>query len=150
MKTTLATALIFIIFLTACETATEKKTTKPIEKTKTEKKKIEKTKTQNPDEYNSFLEKDTESTSALAAIQKIFFKEAEGSTTYDYKEIKNENGISSILVYVSNVMDDSIKDEKHYFTIKKVDNKWQIIDYQTSWDCRTGRGHQDFGIEFCN
>lgn len=60
-----------------------------------------------------------------------------------------ENGHTLVTLIHDNFLDDSLKGEKYLMELQKSNTKWTVISLKKNWKCWEGRGHTDWGIEFC-
>jgi len=60
----------------------------------------------------------------------------------------NKENIEVVLIH-DNLLDDSVKGEKHIMYLKNIDSKWIVVSLKKNWKCRDGRGHTDWGIGLC-
>lgn len=74
---------------------------------------------------------------------------SEGNESIDITEEVLNNGHILITLIHDNLLDDALKGEKHIMELKKVEGQWNVISIKKNWKCRVGRGHTDWGIEYC-
>lgn len=74
---------------------------------------------------------------------------SEGNERIDITEkALNQDHILITLIH-DNMLDDALKAEKHIMEVRKSDGQWSIISLRKNWKCRAGRGHTNWGIEYC-
>ncbi len=60
-----------------------------------------------------------------------------------------EDGSHVVTLINEGVMDDSIAAEKIVMTATEMDLHWTVTSIKKNWKCREGRGHTDWGTEYC-
>lgn len=48
------------------------------------------------------------------------------------------------------LLDDSQRAVKYIMEAERIDSSWLVSSIKTNWKCWEGRGHEDWGIEYCN
>ncbi|MDG6882440.1 Uncharacterised protein [Phocoenobacter uteri] len=127
----LITFLLLTIFLTACS-------------------ENEKFETKDPAEFNQKIEKRTDIETAEQLI-KIYYNypTEEGSPKLDIKSKDISNGLTEITLIHDMLEDDSQRAIKIVMIAKHNDKKWLAQQIKTNWKCWEGRGHTDWGTEWC-
>ena len=74
---------------------------------------------------------------------------AEGNEEINVNEELLHNGNTMVTLIHDNQMDDSVKAEKIVLELAKSEGKWKAISIKKNWQCYDGRGHTDWGTEFC-
>lgn len=73
----------------------------------------------------------------------------EGNEKITIQEETLENGNTLVTLIHDNLLDDSVKGEKHLMELQEEKGKWTVISIKKNWKCWEGRGHTDWGIEPC-
>ncbi|AWX44236.1 hypothetical protein HME9304_01236 [Flagellimonas maritima] len=74
----------------------------------------------------------------------------EGNEKIELLEKVSDNGNVIVTLIHDNLLDDSVRGEKYIIELKRNNNKWTVLSIKKNWKCWNGRGHTDWGIEFCN
>ncbi|WP_408024668.1 hypothetical protein [Tenacibaculum sediminilitoris] len=75
---------------------------------------------------------------------------SEGNEKIELLEKVSNNGNVVVTLIHDNLLDDSVRGEKYIMELTKNNNKWTVLSIKKNWKCWDGRGHTDWGIEFCN
>lgn len=78
------------------------------------------------------------------------FPEAEGPQSIIISTIKNKDHHSEITLIHDNMQDDSQRALKIIMVAEKTKDGWYIHKIKRNWKCWPGRGHEDWGTEYCN
>lgn len=104
------------------------------------------------DDINQKLNKRIENLSAKE-VMKLYYpinvNGKEGNEKIEVSEKNAENGNTLIILIHDNLLDDSLKGEKHIMELKMTNNKWTVISIKKNWKCQSNRGHTQWGIEMC-
>jgi len=148
--------ILLTMTLTSCNQNTDKKNKEiPVSE---EKQKIQINSTYerfeilNTDELNRILAKESKNLTAQE-IMKLYYpnkvETGEGNEKIEISENILDNGNTVVILIHDNLLDDSVKGEKHLMELKKTNNKWTVVSLKKNWKCWKGRGHTDWGIELC-
>ena len=106
----------------------------------------------NTDKLTRTLTETNKNLSALE-VMKLYYpvqvEKGEGNELIEISEIVAENGNTIVTLIHDNLLDDSVKAKKYLMELKKTKNQWVIISLKKNWKCREGRGHTEWGIEYC-
>jgi len=76
------------------------------------------------------------------------YQEEEGEPDIKVSTVKSKNSYEITLIH-DRLLDDSMRAEKILMTAEKNGNSWAVQNIRTNWKCWEGRGHTDWGIEWC-
>jgi hypothetical protein len=74
--------------------------------------------------------------------------ESDPPFSIDTKEI--ENGAIEVTLVHDNMADDSIQAIKIIMVLKQQGGTWEVLEIKSNYKCREGRGHTDWGKEWCS
>ena len=104
------------------------------------------------DEINQILTKNNESLSAQE-VMKLYYPikviTGEGNEKIEISEKIAGDGNTLLTLIHDNLLDDSIKGEKHIMELKLTNGKWTVLSVKKNWKCRNNRGHNSWGIGMC-
>lgn len=103
-------------------------------------------------EINQLLKENNKKLTALEVMRLYYnypITSNEGNEKIELIEDIMDNGNTVITLIHDNFSGDSVKGEKYKMELKKIDNKWVVISIKKNWKCWDGRGHINWGIEFC-
>lgn len=78
------------------------------------------------------------------------FPENEGTQNISIETKKLELGKIQVTLVHDEMKDDSIKALKIVMIVKQIDQSWTVIEIKKNWKCWEGRGHTNWGAEYCN
>ena len=78
------------------------------------------------------------------------YPESEGVPNLDIKSKTLADNQYEITLIHDGLQDDSQQATKIVMLASKVDAKWTVQEIMKNWKCWDGRGHTNWGIEFCN
>jgi PBP1b-binding outer membrane lipoprotein LpoB len=104
-----------------------------------------------PAEFNKKIEKRTDIKTAEQLIE-IYYNYPSGEVTpkLDIKSKKLNNGLIEVTLIHDKQADDSQRAIKIVMTVELDDEKWIVHQIKTNRKCWEGRGHTDWGTEWCN
>ncbi len=73
----------------------------------------------------------------------------EGSPQFDIKSVEITEGTFETTFIHDGMMDDSQRAVKIIITSEQKDGKWEVLKIKKNFKCYEGRGHTDWGTEFC-
>jgi len=106
----------------------------------------------NADELNQILAKESKNLTAQEVMKLYYPKKVEtgeGNEKIEISENILDNGNTVVILIHDNLLDDSVKGEKHLIELKKTNDKWKVVSIKKNWKCWNDRGHTDWGIELC-
>lgn len=111
----------------------------------------EKFKTIDPSGFNSQIEErnDIKSPEELITIYYNYPKN-EGDPDLKISSKARANNTWEIVLIHDRLQDDSQRAIKIIMLAKRTNNIWEVEEIKKNWKCWDGRGHTDWGIEFCN
>lgn len=85
-------------------------------------------------------------------VAKLFYAypENEGNPSVQISKKALGKRTFEVQLIHDNQEDDSQRAEKIILVIEKIGLSWKVLEIKTNWKCRDGRGHTDWGIEYCN
>ncbi len=104
------------------------------------------------DELNEMLAKENENLTVKDVMKLYYPKKAEpgeGNEKIEISEHILDNGNTVVILIHDNLLDDSVKGEKHLMELKKTNDKWKVVSIKKNWKCWNDRGHTNWGIELC-
>jgi hypothetical protein len=103
-----------------------------------------------PAEFNASIAVRTDISSAEALIEIYYnYPEEEGTTQISIESKRmNRNKVAVTLIH-DRLADDSLRAIKITMIAKQVKGRWEVLSIRKQWRCYEGRGHTDWGIEFC-
>lgn len=78
------------------------------------------------------------------------FPRSEGKPNLKITKNEIDKNIFEIILIHDNQQDDAQKAEKIIMIAEKIGTKWNVKKISRNWKCYQGRGHTDWGIEYCN
>lgn len=78
------------------------------------------------------------------------YPNSEGKPNLRITTRKLKENVFEVTLIHDNQQDDSQKAEKIVMIAKKIGNKWNADKISKNWKCYNGRGHTDWGTEYCN
>lgn len=78
------------------------------------------------------------------------FPSSEGKPNLLITKNEIDKNVFEIILIHDNQQDDAQKAEKVIMIAEKIGNKWNVKKISRNWKCYEGRGHTDWGIEYCN
>ena len=106
----------------------------------------------NADELNKMLVKESENLTAQEAMRLYYPKKVEageGNEKIEILENVLDNGNTIVILIHDNLLDDSVKGEKHLIELEKTNDKWKAVSIKKNWKCWNDRGHTDWGTGLC-
>lgn len=103
-------------------------------------------------EFNNSLSTEKNELSAKDVMHLYYpieIENAEGKEEITIDEKTLDNGNTLVTLIHDNQMDDSVKGDKLVMELSKIDGKWKALSIKKNWKCYDGRGHTDWGTEFC-
>ena len=106
----------------------------------------------NADELNKMLVKESENLTAQEVMRLYYPKKVEageGNEKIEILENVLDNGNTIVILIHDNLLDDSVKGEKHLIELEKTNDKWKAVSIKKNWKCWNDRGHTDWGTGLC-
>ena len=104
------------------------------------------------DVLNQMLAKENENLTAHEVMKLYYPKKvetSEGNEIIETSEHILDNGSTVVILIHDNLLDDSVKGEKHLMELKKTNDKWKVVSIKKNWKCWNDRGHAILCIELC-
>ncbi|CAM2933926.1 lipocalin family protein [Flavobacterium frigoris] len=104
------------------------------------------------EEVNEMVTKEKQNLSAQDVMKLYYPLQAEGVEGNEKIEIAekiSDNGNAVVTLIHDNLLDDSVKGEKHIMELKRAKDRWTVVSIKKNWKCRKDRGHTDWGIKMC-
>lgn len=76
--------------------------------------------------------------------------ESEGPQNLSIETKELEFGKTQVTMVHDEMKDDSQRALKIVMTVKQTDRSWTVIEIRKNWKCWEGRGHTNWGTEYCN
>ena len=76
--------------------------------------------------------------------------ESEGPQNLSIETKELEFGKTQVTMVHDEMKDDSQRALKIVMTVKQLDRSWTVIEIRKNWKCWEGRGHTNWGTEYCN
>jgi len=76
-------------------------------------------------------------------------EEGEGNETMELQETMLEDGYTELVLINDNIADESIRARKVVMELRKNGDSWKVISIKQNWQCWSGRGHENWGVEDC-
>ncbi|MDP8098248.1 hypothetical protein [Pasteurella atlantica] len=110
----------------------------------------EKFETKNPAEFNQKIEKRTDIETSEKLIEIYYnYPPNEAIPKLDIKSKDVGNGLTEVTLIHDMLEDDSQRATKIVMIVKHNDKKWVAQQIKTNWKCWEGRGHTNWGTEWC-
>jgi hypothetical protein len=104
-----------------------------------------------PARFNKKIEKRIDIETAEQLIEIYYnYPPNEGTPKLDVMSIELDNGLTEVTLIHDGQEDDSQRATKIVMTVESDDKKWTVHQIKTNWKCREGRGHTDWGTEWCD
>jgi len=104
-----------------------------------------------PTEFNKKIEKRTDIETAEQLIEIYYnYPPNEGTPKLDIKSRELDNGLIEVTLIHDGQEDDSQRATKIVMTAELDDKKWIVHQIKTNRKCWDGRGHTNWGTEWCN
>ena len=76
--------------------------------------------------------------------------ESEGVPDISIQTMELEFGKIQVTMVHDKLMDDSMRAVKIIMTVEQKDQSWIVLEIKKNWKCWEGRGHTNWGTEYCN
>jgi PBP1b-binding outer membrane lipoprotein LpoB len=104
-----------------------------------------------PAEFNKKIEKRTDIETAEQLIEIYYnYPPNEGTPKLDIKSRELDNGLIEVTLIHDGQEDDSQRATKIVMTAELNNKKWIVHQIKTNRKCWDGRGHTNWGTEWCN
>jgi len=78
------------------------------------------------------------------------YSESEGTPNISIETKELELGNIQVTLVHDEMKDDSMRAVKIVMTVKHTGQSWVVIEIKKNWKCWEGRGHTNWGTEYCN
>jgi len=78
------------------------------------------------------------------------FRESEGEANITIETKELGSGIIQVILEHDKLMDDSLRALKIVMIVKMNGQSWTVLEIKKNWKCWEGRGHTNWGTEYCN
>lgn len=104
-----------------------------------------------PDQFNKKIEKRTDIVTVEQLI-KIYYNYPtnEGTPKLEIESKELDNGLMEVTLIHDGQKDDSQRATKIVMIAERIGQKWTIHKIKTNRKCWDGRGHTDWGTDWCN
>lgn len=111
----------------------------------------EKFKTIDPTDFNKKINTRTDIKS-VEQLARLFydFPENEGIPHLEIESRELMDNKFEVTLIHDNQQDDSQRATKLILIAEQKNDTWSILEIKENWRCYQGRGHTDWGIEYCN
>lgn len=104
-----------------------------------------------PSQFNQSIANRTDINSAKQLVKVYYnYPNKEGEPNLFISEEKLENGNIRVTLIHDAQEDDSQRATKIILTTRFTNNQWYVLDIKRNHKCWDGRGHTDWGTEWCN
>ena len=77
------------------------------------------------------------------------YPEGEGAPNISIETKELGSGKIQVTLVHDDLMDDSLKALKIVMVVKQNGRSWTVLEIKKNWKCWEGRGHTDWGREYC-
>jgi len=78
------------------------------------------------------------------------YSESEGTPNISVETKELKLGKIQVTLVHDDMKDDSMRAVKIVMIVKQTDQSWTVIEIKKNWKCWEGRGHTNWGTEYCN
>ena len=104
-----------------------------------------------PADFNTKIKKRTDIATAEQLIELYYnYPPNEGTPNLEIKSEELGNGLTEVTLIHDGQEDDSQRATKIVMIAELKDEKWKVHEIKTNRKCWDGRGHTDWGTEWCN
>lgn len=111
----------------------------------------EKFKTIDPTDFNGTIRNRADIKSAEQLIRVFYnYPESEGTPQLEIEKHELKDNKIEVTLIHDQQQDDSQKATKIILTAEQNGDTWTVLEIKENWKCYDGRGHTNWGIEYCN
>lgn len=101
--------------------------------------------------FNNSIANRTDIETAEEIIELYYgFPENEGTQNISIGTKELELGKIQVTLVHDDLKDDSLRALKIVMIVKQINQSWTVIEIKKNWKCWEGRGHTNWGTEYCN
>ena len=102
-------------------------------------------------EFNNSIASRTDIETAEELIMLYYgTPESEGTPNVSIETKELGSGKIQVTLVHDDLMDDSLKALKIVMIVKQTGQSWTVLEIKKNWKCWEGRGHTNWGTEYCN